>query len=88
MATWIWIVIAVAAVVVLAAVVLGGRKAKQKRVQPVDSHPLEPYCESYIARSPGLTAGASCFKRQSRAESATPLPKLQAHGPLRGVDDD
>ena len=32
MATWVWIVIAVAAVVVLAAFVLGGRKAKQKRI--------------------------------------------------------
>ena len=32
MATWIWIVIAIAAVVLLAVLVLGGRKAKQRRV--------------------------------------------------------
>jgi len=32
MATWIWIVIAVAAFVVLAAVVLGARKARERRV--------------------------------------------------------
>jgi Flp pilus assembly protein TadB len=32
MATWIWIVIAVAAVIVLAVAVFGGRRAKQRRV--------------------------------------------------------
>jgi uncharacterized protein HemX len=32
MATWIWIVIAIAAVIGLAVIVLGGRKAKQRRV--------------------------------------------------------
>lgn len=32
MATWIWIVIAIAAVIVLAVVVFGGRQAKQRRV--------------------------------------------------------
>ena len=32
MATWIWIVIAIAAVVLLAVFVLGGRKAKNRRV--------------------------------------------------------
>ena len=32
MATWIWIVIAIAAVVVIAALVLGARKGREKRV--------------------------------------------------------
>jgi hypothetical protein len=32
MATWIWIVIAVAAVIVLAGLVFGGRRAKERRV--------------------------------------------------------
>lgn len=32
MATWIWIVIAIAAVVVLGVLLVGGRKAKERRV--------------------------------------------------------
>src|SRR2546430_17427016 len=70
MATWIWIVLAVAAFVVLAAVVLGARKARERRVvqQRGEAQELRQEAERRPRRGKGRGDMPQELKEGARAE--------------------
>jgi FtsZ-interacting cell division protein ZipA len=70
MATWIWILIAVGALVLIAVLLLGGRRAKEKRVvqKRGQARELRQEAESHARRAEEREAVAREQAEQARAE--------------------